>query len=64
MNDEIEEMQDNRLADIAECYRICRNFQGYGAKAVMRRLKDVFSDKSDAEIAELIVEVQKLARKD
>jgi hypothetical protein len=60
MSDEIEEQIINEQQDVADCYRICRNFQDYGAKMVWRKLREHFSDKSDNEIAVLIIEVEKI----
>lgn len=51
---------DSRRIDIVNCYRICRNFQDNGARSVMRKLKNYFADKTDDEILELIIEVEKI----
>lgn len=47
-------------ADIANCYRICRNFQDYGAKTVMRKLREFFVHRTSEELMALIVEVEKI----
>jgi hypothetical protein len=62
MSDEFEEMQDSKQKDIADCWRICRNFQDYGAKKVMRKIKQHFHNKTEEEVLELIIEVEKLTR--
>jgi len=60
MSDEFEEQIANEQQDIANCYRICRNFQDYGANTVWQKLRDHFSGKSDNDIAVLIIEVEKI----
>ena len=60
MSDESEEIEANRQSDIADAYRICRNFQDCGAKAVIRKLRQHFRHKDGEEILELIVEVEKI----
>lgn len=62
MHESTSKMQSDE--DIIECYRICRNFQGDGARAVMRRLKMHFADKPERELLALIQEVEKLIRGD
>ena len=54
------DQDDVRREDIAECYRICRNFQDYGARVVLKKLRDIFSDKTEAELLELVIEVEKI----
>jgi len=49
-----------RRNEIANCYRICRNYQDYGAKTVLSKLRQFFEFKRTNEIAELIIEVEKL----
>lgn len=51
---------DSRQIDIVNCYRICRNFEDSGAKLVVRKLKEHFHDKTNEEIAELVVDVEKI----
>lgn len=51
---------DSRQIDVVNCYRICRNFQESGAKAVLRKLQEWFVEKTDDEIMELIIEVEKI----
>lgn len=51
---------DSRQIDIVNCCRICRNFDDNGAKMVVRKLREHFIDKTYEEIAELIVEVEKI----
>lgn len=60
MSEEFEEQISNEQQDIANCYRICRNFQDYGAKTVWGKLREHFSGKTDNEIAMLIIEVEKV----
>ena len=55
-----ESAETDRRDDIANCYRICRNFQDRGAKFVLNKLRECFPEKTDAEIMELIIEVEKL----
>ncbi len=57
---QVPEMDEDKAVDVANCYRICRNFQDYGAKTVMRKLKEWFAHKTDEELCELIVEVEKI----
>lgn len=56
----VSNMDEDKALDIANCYRICRNFQDYGAKTVMRKLKECFYNKTDSELLELIVELEKI----
>ncbi len=56
----VSNMDEDKALDIANCYRICRNFQDYGAKTVMRKLKEYFEDKTGDELLELIVELEKI----
>ena len=60
MSDEFEEQMANKQLAVAKCYRICRNFQDYGADRVWRELQEHFSNKADSEIAMLIIEVEKI----
>ena len=51
---------DEWKEDVANCYRICRHFQDYGAKTVMLKLREFFEHRSNEELVELIVEVEKI----
>jgi hypothetical protein len=53
-------IDDEWKMDVANCYRICRNFQDYGAKTVMRKLRDFFVHRTNEELLELIVEMEKI----
>lgn len=50
----------DQTEDVANCWRICRNFQDYGAATVWKKLREFFHDKDEHEIAKLIIEVEKI----
>ena len=45
---------------VAECFRIVRNFQDRGPKAVLSKLREYFPEKTSDELRALIKQVQEV----
>ena len=54
------QIASDKQEDMATCYRICRELQGHDSKAVWQKLREEFSDRSDNEIAVLVIELEKI----
>lgn len=47
--------------ELADCFRICRNFQERGAEVVWAKLQEHFPEKTPEEIVKLIIELEQIS---